>query len=165
MSNLYDLKNEYLELLGMDAGDEAEFQEALENTLGASREMTEDKLEKTLLVARSLESEADACKAEANRLAERAKRFSRNADACKDRVKQAMIETGITKVKRTLLSFTLVKGRDVCQVVDAKAIPAKYLVEKVSINPDKAAILKALKAGEEVEGCGLAEGAASLRIS
>lgn len=163
--NLYDLKNEYLALMDMDAGDDAGFKEALDTTMSVGGELIEDKLEKTLLVARSLEASADACMAEAKRLTERAQGYKRNADACKTRVKDAMSELGMSKVKRTLLSFTLVKGRQVCNVVDATSIPAQYMVEKVSINPDKAAILNALKAGKFIDGCEIGEGSSSLRIS
>lgn len=168
MSNLFQLKGEHQRLLEMadaDDGSEASFSEALTTSLSAGVEQIEEKMEATLYVAKSLEANAEACAAEAKRLSERAAQYRKQAQQCKTRVMDVMAELEIGKVKRPLMTFTRVKGRDVCQVVDAKAIPAKYLVEKVSINPDKAAILKALKAGEEVEGCGLAEGAASLRIS
>ncbi len=168
MSNLYQLTGEYtrlLELADTDDGSDETFSEALATTMSVGGEQIEEKLENTLYVARSLEADAEACAAEAKRLSERAGRLRANAESCKGRVMQAMTDLGMDKVKRPLMSFTRVKGRQVCQVVDEAAVPEQYVKRKEVASVDKAAILKALKAGEEVAGCGLGEGKPSLRIS
>ena len=165
MSNLYELTAEYKRLCEMDAGDDEGFAEALAETLSADKEMVEDKLEKTLLVARSLESDADACAAEAKRLSERAARLRGNADTCKRRVLEAMADLGMDKVKRPLLSFARVKGKPVVSVSDQASIPPAYIRTKEVVSVDKTAVMKALKAGVEVPGCELGSGNESLRIS
>jgi hypothetical protein len=117
-------------------------------------------------VARQLEADAEACKAEAKRLAGRAQAFERNAKACKDRVLWAMESTGRDKITRQLFTITRTKPRDICAIEDVGKIPEQYtkLIPE-SRQPVKADILKALKAGEDVPGCKLDSGKASLRIS
>lgn len=168
MSNLYELTAEYQRLIDMaedDDGSDATFSEALATTLSVGGEQIEDKLEKTLLVARTLDAYADACAAEAKRLGERAGRLRGNADACKKRVLAAMAELDMDKVKRPLLSFTRVKGKPVVSVTDQASVPASFMRTKEVVSVDKTAIMKALKDGEDVPGCELGSGNESLRIS
>lgn len=166
MQSLYALTNEFQQLIDMDADNDADFAEALADTLGATSEQLEDKIEATIIVARQLDTEAEACKAEARRLSERARSFERNAQACRDRVIWAMENTGRDKIKRQLFTITRAKPKKVCAIEDADKIPEQYtkLIPE-SRQPVKADILKALQAGEDVPGCKLADGKASLRVS
>lgn len=166
MSSLYALTHEFQQLANMDAGNDADFAAALEETLNAQDEQIEDKIEATIIVSRQLEADAEACKAEAKRLNERAAAFQRNADACKERVKIAMENTGKDKIKRQLFTITRVAGRDVCAIEDADKVPEQYTkLIPASRQPVKADILKALKAGEVIPGCRIDTGKSSLRIS
>ncbi|MDX1466099.1 MAG: siphovirus Gp157 family protein [Halomonas sp.] len=166
MSSLYALTTEFQQLADMDAGNDADFAAALADTLDAQSDQLEDKIEATIIVSRQLEADAEACEAEAKRLAERAKAFRRNADACKERVLWAMKATGRDKIKRQLFTVTRTKPREICAIESAEKIPEQYtkLIPE-SRQPVKADILKALKAGEEVPGCKLDKGKPSLRIS
>lgn len=165
MASLYELANEFQQLASMDAGNDEDFAAALDETLSAQGGQIEEKIEATIIVSRQLEADAETCKAEAKRLNERAAAFQRNADACKERVRLAMENTGKDKIKRQLFTITRVAGRPVCAIDDEKALPADYVRVKETRSPDKRALLDALKAGQEIPGCHLATGQASLRIS
>lgn len=163
--NLYQLTDEFQALAAMDAGDDDGFAEALAETLDAQGSQVEDKIEATIIVARQLEADAEACKAEAKRLTERARAFERNAKACKDRVLWAMETTGRDKIKRQLFTITRQAGRPIVDIDDVDLLPADYIVTKTTESPDKRALLDALKAGLAVPGCHLGEGKPSLRIT
>lgn len=166
MTTLYQLEVEFQQLASMDAGNDDDFAAALDETLSAQGDQIEEKIEATIIVSRELEADAEACKAEAKRLSERAAAFQRNADACKERVLWVMEATGRDKIKRQLFTITRAKPRDVCAIEDSEKIPAQYtkLIPE-SRQPVKADILKALKAGELVPGAKLYKAKPSLRIS
>ncbi|RKQ97107.1 viral Gp157 protein [Kushneria sinocarnis] len=149
----------------MDAADDEAFREALDETLTAQGEMLDEKIEATIIVARQLDEDAEYCKAEIDRLRKRAESFRRNADACRERVRMAMESTGRDKIKRRLFTISRVAGKDVARLDDEQQLPADYVRVKETRSPDKAAILKALKAGQSVPGASLGKGQDSLRIS
>src|SRR5690554_4252902 len=126
--NLYQLTDEFQSLAAMDAGDDDAFAEALAETLDAQSSQVEDKIEATIIVARQLESDAEACKAEAKRLTERARAFERNAKACKDRALWAMETTGRDKIKRQL--FTIKIGRATSELQSRPHLVCRLLLEK-----------------------------------
>lgn len=166
MQSLYALTNEFQQLIDMDAENDADFAEALADTLDATSEQLEDKIEATIIVARQLDTEAEAIDNEIKRLSARKKSIERNAQACRDRVLWAMENTGRDKIKRQLFTITRAKPRAVCAIENAEQVPEQYTkLIPASRQPVKAEILKALKAGESVPGCKLDEGKASLRVS
>ena len=166
MQSLYALTNEFQQLIDMDAENDADFAEALADTLDATSEQLEDKIEATIIVARQLDTEAEAIDNEIKRLSARKKSIERNAQACRDRVLWAMENTGRDKIKRQLFTITRAKPRAVCAIEDAEKVPEQYTkLIPASRQPVKAEILKALKAGDSVPGCKLDEGKASLRVS
>ena len=64
-----------------------------------------------------------------------------------------------------LFKVSRVKGRDVVSILDDKKVPMKYSTHKPeSWSVDKREVLKALKAGDLVEGAELSAGNPSLRI-
>lgn len=165
MQSLYELTAEHQQLMNMAAENDEDFAAALADTLDAQSDQLEDKIEATIIVSRQLEADAEACKAEAKRLTERAKAFERNAQACKDRVLWAMEATERKSVKRQLFTITRAAGRPVAAIDDADALPDDYFVTKTTTSPDKELIIDALKGGEDVPGCHLDAGKPSLRVS
>ena len=165
MSSLYELTSEFQALADMEAGNDEDFAAALDETLSAQGQQLEDKIEATIIVSRQLEADAEACKAEAKRLTDRAKAFERNADACRERVLWAMEATSRDKIKRPLFTITRAKPRPVLAIDDESLIPSDYVVEKVTRSPDKKALLDALKSGEKLPGVHVGESKPSLRVS
>ena len=166
MQSLYALTNEFQQLIDMDAENDADFADALADTLDATSEQLEDKIEATIIVARQLDTEAEAIDNEIKRLSARKKSIERNAQACRDRVLWAMENTGRDKIKRQLFTITRTKPPAACAIENAEQVPEQYTkLIPASRQPVKSEILKALKAGESVPGCKLEEGKASLRVS
>lgn len=75
-----------------------------------------------------------------------------------------MEATGISKIQCPLFSITLVAGRDSVAISDENAIPDEFMRVKTDISPDKTAIAKALKEGQEIAGASLQRGQSSIRI-
>ncbi|RUR38504.1 siphovirus Gp157 family protein [Vreelandella populi] len=166
MQSLYALTNEFQQLIEIDADNDADFAEALATTLDVNSSQIEDKIEATIIVARQLDAEVEAHDAEIKRLTARKKTLERNAQACRDRVLWAMENTGRDKIKRQLFTITRAKPRAVCSIEHPDRVPEQYTkLIPASRQPVKAEILKALQAGENVPGCKLADGKASLRVS
>lgn len=165
MQTLYDLAAEHQQLVNLAADNDEDFAAALADTLDANDQQIDDKIEATVIVARQLESDAEACKAEARRLSERAKTLERNAGACKERVVWCMENIGKKSLKRPLFTITRQAGRQIAAIDSVDDLPDDYLVTKTTTAPDKKLILERLKAGEAVPGCHLDNGKPSLRVS
>ena len=149
---LYELVNAALDLQEqLEAGemDEQAFTEAVDS-IGLDK-----KIESICGVLRNLEAEAEAFKAEKERLAAR-ERTARNAV---DRLKAYLVDNvktlGVKTVKVGTFALSLGKSKSV-EVLDATKIPAQYLIEQPP-KVDKANISKALKDGVEVPGARLLE--------
>lgn len=149
---LYELVDAALDLQEqLEAGemDEQAFTEAIDS-IGLDK-----KIESLCGVLRNLEAEAEAFKAEKERLAAR-ERTARNAV---DRLKAYLVENvktlGAKTVKVGTFALSLGKSKSV-EVLDATKIPAQYLIEQAP-KVDKANISKALKGGIEVPGARLLE--------
>ena len=149
---LYELVDAALDLQEqLEAGemDEQAFTEAIDS-IGLDK-----KIESICGVLRNLEAEAEAFKAEKERLAAR-ERTARNAV---DRLKAYLVENvktlGAKTVKVGTFALSLGKSKSV-EVLDATKIPAQYLIEQAP-KIDKANISKALKGGIEVPGARLLE--------
>lgn len=149
---LYELVDAALDLQEqLEAGemDEQAFTEAIDS-IGLDK-----KIESICGVLRNLEAEAEAFKAEKERLAAR-ERTARNAV---DRLKAYLVENvktlGAKTVKVGTFALSLGKSKSV-EVLDATKIPAQYLIEQAP-KVDKANISKALKGGIEVPGARLLE--------
>jgi len=166
MASLYNLNSEMRQLLSLAENGDESFGEALSDTIGVQSEMLEEKIEQTIYVAKSLQEDAEACKAEAKRLSDRARRLEGNAESCKQRVIDVMKERGHDKIKRPLITVTLAKPKKIVVIEEDAKLPTKYTkLIPASRQPVKADILKALQAGLKIKGCKLDDGKPSLRIS
>lgn len=113
-----------------------------------------EKCESTALYIREQEAQIAAIKAEIKRL--------RDLQASKENALKRLKEWTVANIK--LLPGERCKGdfaslsirhTESVQVLDEEAIPEQYMRVKVSTTPDKTAIKKAIKAGEDVPGCAL----------
>lgn len=104
----------------------------------------------------------DALKAEANRLAARAKTAQNRLDFLRMRYLQAMQVAGLQKVRGQVYSMS-VRSTDVVQITNTVILPEQYVTEKTEIVPNKVAIRDALKQGREIPGAQLAK-SYSLRV-
>ena len=164
MNTLYELTNDYLNLLEMAEDpdiDEQAFMDTLDGIEGA----IEIKAENYAKIMRQLEADAAACEAESKRLKNKSKTIDNNIRRMKQALQYAMVATGKTKFKTALFSFYIQKN-PASVVMDEpyiENIPERFLVRKdPEIN--RKAIRDAINAGEDLEGLAHLEQTESLRI-
>ena len=102
---LYDLTIEGLQIADMLTENEGELTPELEARLDALMQAGPERLEAAAMVVRNIEADALVCKAEADRLAERALSYEKNAKRLKDRIAIALDAAFNGKVKTA--KFTL----------------------------------------------------------
>ena len=114
-----------------------------------------DKMENVALYIKGLESDASAIKAEEKALAERRSIKEKKAERLRDYLTRSMEAFGDTKLEtpRVALSF---RKSEAVDIWDADELPPIYW-KQAAPTPDKAAIKKAIKSGEEVSGASLVE--------
>ncbi len=158
---LYELANEYLALAQL-ADDPDLPPEALHDTLEGLEGEIEVKAQALVQVVASLEGDTSVIDAEIKRLQDRKRVIANRANSLRDYLRHNMEVTGISKIECPLFQITLAKGRPMAVIENEERIPDRYV--KLVRQPDKAAILAALKAGEDVPGCAMGESKQSLRI-
>ena len=146
---LYDLTNDYMELLQMAEDpdiDEQAFLDTLEGIEGA----LEDKADGYAKVMRMLETDTKGIKAEEDRLSARRKTIEGNVSRMKSALQYAMEATGKTKFKTQLFSFNVQNNPAsvVMDESDIENIPERFLKYK-DPDIDRKAIKDAIKAGDE----------------
>lgn len=119
----------------------------------------DSKLNGYAYVIAQFKADAEALKAEEERIAKRRKTAANNADRMKWRLQEWLVANKMFKHKTATHSFTIQDGRERVEFsADLKAtdLPPQFRV--VEITPDKKAIGEALKAGQTVPGCALGRG-------
>lgn len=106
-------------------------------------------------VLAALEYEQKAAGDEVVRLQERKKAAAKAQDRLEAYVCRVIEARGVKKLAGRTNTLS-VRPSDAVVIVNEAQIPQEYLRTKMTIEPDKAAIKKALKAGEEVAGADLA---------
>ncbi len=146
---LYDLTNDYMELLQMAEDpdiDEQAFMDTLEGIEGA----LEDKADGYAKVMRMLDGDVVTIKAEEDRLSARRKTIENRIKRMKQSLQYAMEATGKTKFKTQLFSFNVQNNPAsvVMDEPDVANIPERFLKYK-DPEIDRKAIKDAIKAGDE----------------
>ena len=112
-----------------------------------------EKLEATACYVRELEAEAEAIKAEEDRLAKRRKALEGKSARLKAYMMPALEAMG-GKVKGVMASVRIGKSQAV-YVFDLDALPDAFKRVVTKVDPDKVVLKKALKAGEDIPGAAL----------
>lgn len=161
MSTLYQLSEEYQELMSMALDPDVD-PEALADTLEGIEGEIENKADGYAKVMRNLDADASAIKAEIARLTERKKHIEANVDRMKRSLETAMRLTGKTKFKTSLFSFNIQKNPASLKIDNPDKIPAEFLIPQ-DPKIDTVGIKKELKEGTVFDWCHLEQGE-SLRI-
>lgn len=106
---------------------------------------------------------AEALKAEAARLASKARTAANRISYLKERYLDAMQRNGLQKVRGQIYALS-VRAADVVTITNEAILPEKFVMEKTTIMPDKLAIRDALKKGEDVPGA-ILDKSYSLRVA
>ncbi len=153
--NLYEIKEEFLELL--DAIENGEIpDEAVADTLEGMKGEFDEKIENTACYIKNLKAEADAIKAEENSLKERRQAKEHQIERLKNGMMECMSHLGIKKVEgaRARVTISTRAGASVLISPDA-VIPGEY--QRTKVEPDKTALKEALKAGAAIKGVTLVD--------
>lgn len=151
MSNLFELNDQFRELSQRDDLDPT----VMKDTLDAIDDTRKDKLE-------NLATWADQLKSEINFIEDKQRTWRDELSYRKNKlqwIKQYMTDVlddaGIKRfdTENHLLSVRNFKASAV--IDDAKKLPEAYTIQKVESHPNKVAIYKVLKAGQEVPGAHL----------
>lgn len=169
MGTIYDNTNDYLRIqeyitymLEQDDLTEEQLQE-LNELFESINDSLVDKIEGTLKVIKHIQYDVDAFKSEEERLAKRRKSYEKSIERLKENIKNAMILTGLDKVKAGLFNVSLRNNPVTAHIYDESKLPKEYLVEQPP-KIDKKAVNAALKNGLEVEGAVLGEQTKALII-
>jgi hypothetical protein len=164
MANLYEITQDYLQILSMMEDPELDPQ-TLADTMEAVEGELEIKAENYAKVMKNLEADVAGIKAEIDRLSERKKTIENNIKNMKSALQMAMETTGKTKFKTELFSFS-VRNNAPKVVMDEEYIenvPERFLKYKdPEIN--RTAIKEAIQNGEDLEGLAHLEQSKSLTI-
>lgn len=151
---LYQISQEHRALA--DALQDMELDEqTIADTLEAESSLVE-KSQSVAFVIRNMETFAAAVKAEADAMAERAKRVQKRADSIKTYLHNCMNLAGVQKIEHPQFTISIRKNPESVQIFEEKLLPPDYLREiPASYAPDKALIKQAIKDGHEVPGAKL----------
>lgn len=145
MAKLYEIKNEFNELLLM-ADEQGLSLDDIKDTIDGIEFEFEEKADSTAKMIRSLITDADAVKAEKDRLADREKALRNSADNLKKYLETMMLEVDKKKFRTKLFSFNIQKNAPIVKVEVDELLPKKYLIPQPD-KVDKKQLLKDLKAG------------------
>lgn len=164
MASLYELKDEYLQLLDMLEDPEIEDQIVLDTLEGIDYEL-EIKAENYAKIIRELEGTIEVIKAEKKRLSDKQSKLEVNVKKLKDNLQEAMITTGKTKFKTDLFSFSIQKNGGALPVivdVDTAELPDDLVL--ITEKPDLKAIGEYLKTHPDSNLAHYGDRGESLRI-
>ena len=150
--NLYEINGQIAQLADMLSEgeiDETVYKDTVES-LGA-----EIAVEDVVKAIRNKSAEAEAYKAEAEKLTDKKRRAEAAADGLKKILLSYLTVTEQKKANAGL--FTVSRGvSKSCEITDESAIPAQYLIAQPP-KIDKKAILADLKAGTDIAGATIKE--------
>lgn len=110
-----------------------------------------EKMEGCAIVVKGMRAEAEAIKAERDRLDARLKAKQRKIDGLCSYMATSMRLNG-ENVLETPRATMRLRSSMFVDVLDASALPVEYQRHKVTVSADKAELKKALQAGERIPG-------------
>ena len=161
MSNLYQLNQNYQELLNMLYQDDIDEQMILD-TLESIEGEIEDKADNYAKIIRELETMRDAKKEEMYRQQDGAKRLDNRINFLKQNLFNVMKQTGKTKFATDLFTFRIQKNGGKRALTIEGDVPKEY--QKTIIENDTDKIRLALESGEKLSFAHLEPQSESLRI-
>lgn len=145
--NLYQIDAALLDCIDMETG---EIDEIRYNKLEMDRDQ---KIENTALYIKNLTAMAEALKAEKNALAEREKSAKLKAESLKAYLSGYLAGSKF-ETPKVKVSF---RRSESVRIAEGAKLPEEYTRTKLTIEPDKAKLKEAIKAGESIDGVVLVE--------
>lgn len=166
MSSLYELKNEYLALKEM-MEDESIDETIINDTMEGIEYELEVKADNYIKVIKDFEGQIGAIENELIRLKDKRQHLIDNIEKLKTNLKEAMVETGKTKINTDLFAISVQKNGGLTPIVmdkDIDDIPEKYIKKVELRHCDKEAIREDLEKGIDLDFAHLGEKGNWLRI-
>lgn len=151
---LYEINEqlEYLLQIGDDYVDTTTGEVLTKKIVDELNIAKEEKVEGCLLFVKNMTAEAEAIKAEIDKLTARMKTCKNKAEWCKSYVQQFL---GGEKFKTAKVQVSYGKSTSVEIDIDAEGLPREFVT--IEYKPDKKAIKEAIQSGVEVEGARIVE--------
>lgn len=111
-----------------------------------------------------VEAHIEGLKAAQQRLKDRKERFENQVERIRGVIAGAMEAIDVKRLERPTATLTLALPSPQVQITAESELPSAYLVEKVTVSPDKRKLLADLKAGATIPGAELKNGAPALQI-
>lgn len=147
--NLFNIKQEYINLVNTIIDNNGELSPELSQALAINETELKEKAINYGYVIRSFEYENDIIDAEIKRLKALKEQKEKAIQKLKDAVSNAMNLYGIEKVESPALKLSFRKSES---VEISENLDKRFMIEKVTLQPDKVAIKEAIKKGEQVDG-------------
>lgn len=164
MATIYQITNDYLQLMQMMEDPELDPQTLADTMEGIEGEL-EDKADNYARVMKNMEADLNGIKAEIERLSTRKKTIENNIKRMKEALQFSMETTGKTKFKTELFSFEIRKNAPAVIMDEPyiENVPERFLkYSEPTIN--RSAIKEAIQNGEDLEGLAHLEQSKSLTI-
>lgn len=132
MANIYELTNDFLELLNMLEDEEVD-EEVIMDTLESIEYEIEDKADGYAKIIKALRADVDGIQKENNRLTSRKKTYENRIKWLKQNLEMCMRATGKKKFTTDLFSFNIQKNggkRKLTIDVDVENIPEEYRIKQ-----------------------------------
>lgn len=164
MSNLYELTNNYEEVLNMLYDEDIDEQMVLD-TLESIEGDIEDKADGYAKIIKELLGDVEKIKKEKQRLEVRQKAFENRAELLKNNLQNTLKQIGKTKFKTELFSFNIQKngGKLPLIIDDIEKVPNEYF-KHTEKELDNTKIREAIDSGKEISFAHYGEQGESLRI-
>lgn len=162
MTALREIAQEYLGLLELAKSEDIPA-EAIADTLESIEGGFDDKAKKVATVIQSIDDDVQVIDKEIARLTAIKKARVNKNEAIREYLRENMEACDIKVIECPLFRITLAAGRDVVVIDNEDELPDEYITVKTSTQPDKKALLAALKEGS-VSGARLQKSKTSLRI-
>ena len=146
--NLYQIDQAIIDLVDPETGEILDY-EALEELQIARN----TKIENIACYIKNLEHDAAGYKAQADAFAERKKAAERTIERLRGLLVRYLNGEKFSS-ERCAVSF---RRSQTVEFTDMAKIPERYLIVSTATRPDRTAIKEAIKAGEVIEGCYLAD--------
>ena len=150
-TTIYEIKNDYLELISKIIENEGEIDSETETALQINRTDLETKGINYAYVIKQLDADCDAIDLEVKRLNALKKVRSNAVERLKANISSAMLLFEVEEIKTPLIKLNFRNSESV-EITNEEVLADKFLVVKTTTSPDKKAIKDAIKNGEVVEG-------------
>lgn len=164
MTTLYTIAKQFKELAALAETPDEDLAVALRDTMEGIEGEFQEKGKAIAMITLNIDGDLEAIQSQIDRLTERKRIITNRQESLKEYLRTNMDAAGITKISHPLFTITCGKGKPIVVIDDEKAIPDDFVNVKVTSAPNKAAIAKALKDGQEVPGAHSEIGKSSISI-